>query len=170
MSNRKRTFILVVFIIVLLALPTTVLANKQLFKARLTTGAELHEVAGSQARGAMHLAMFPDGVMRFQMQVVGLSGPATGAHLHAPANESANAPVILTLCGNPAPSAIGGVCPFDVATNSMTVSGEIDSNLLYAWGLRAADLFAWLDDGLVYVNVHTALNPAGEVRGQLLRP
>jgi hypothetical protein len=159
--NRKTTFILV-FLVILLALPLTAFARKQTFKARLTTGAELHEVVGSNATGSLVLMRHAGG-LEFQMSVRGLSGTPTGAHLHAPATESENAGVILTLCGNPTPGVVA-TCTLD-ENGLLIISGSIPSTLLR--GVTAAQFFSWLESGLVYVNVHTALNPAGETRGQL---
>lgn len=165
MSRRKRLLFILILTAVLLAVPMAALARKQVWKARLTTGAELHQVVDSNATGSAVFATNPDGSLHFMMFVRGLSGPATGAHIHAPATAAENAPVILTLCGNPAPSAAGD-CSMDADGNLM-VEGDIGSSLLAAWGVGGGQLFSWLNDGLAYVNVHTAANPAGEVRGQL---
>jgi hypothetical protein len=59
----------------------------------------------------------------------GLSGPATAAHIHGPAEAGKNAGVIVPLSQKDVPAA--------------------------------------LSSGQAYVNVHTAANPGGEVRGQL---
>jgi hypothetical protein len=50
----------------------------------------------------------------------------------------------------------------------MFIEGVISPSLLQAWGITGAQLFGYFDAGLAYVNVHTALNPAGEVRGQII--
>jgi len=70
-----------------------------------------------------------------------LTGPATAAHLHI-ADRGEAGPVIVPLC---AP-----------CTNGQTGSGKIAKGDISA--LRA---------GRVYVNIHTAQNPAGETRGQV---
>lgn len=76
----------------------------------------------------------------------GLTGPATAAHIHGPAPVGKNAGVIIWLSekGN----------PFD----SLQGSGQLTPE-------QAADLKA----GLYYVNIHTAANPGGELRGQLAK-
>lgn len=163
--NRRGKFIYFILLAALvLALPASALANKRIYKARLTTGAELHEVLDSNARGSAVFALAPDG-MSFMVSVRGLSGPAVGAHIHAPAGVDANAPVVISLCGNPAPSATGA-CVTD-ADGNLTMQGEIGPSLLSAWGVSAAQLLTWFDEGSAYVNVHTSLNPAGETRGQI---
>jgi hypothetical protein len=141
------------------------LASKTMYQARLTTGAELHEVVGSSASGSFNMGTNPDGTMQFTLSVRGLSGPATGAHLHAVADETQNEGVVLTLCGSPAPS-VTGACVTD-GDGRLVVQGTALGHHLQ--GISGRDFFAALNNGEVYVNVHTALNPAGEVRGQLYR-
>ena len=72
----------------------------------------------------------------------GLSGPATGAHFHGPAMAGANAGVAVPITGS-LTSPIRGVATLTAA--------------------QAADLMA----GKWYVNLHTAANPNGEIRGQI---
>lgn len=72
----------------------------------------------------------------------GLSGPATAAHFHGPAAAGANAGVKVPIA-NP-------------ATNPVEGSATLDDE-------QAADLLA----GKYYINVHTAANPGGEIRGQV---
>ncbi len=162
MGRNQKVIVVVVMLLLVLALPFTALAQKQLFQARLTTDAELHEVVGSRAFGSFMLVPGPTSLM-FQMKVMGLSGPATGAHLHGPATESETGGIIVSLCGHPAPAALA-TCTTD-ANGTLTISGTISSMLLR--GVTPAQFFQWLQTGQIYVNVHTQMNPAGEVRGQV---
>ncbi|HZD10023.1 MAG TPA: CHRD domain-containing protein [Candidatus Binatia bacterium] len=165
MKSRKRLFFVALLAAIILALPALALANKQIFKARLSSAAELHEVVGASASGAAIFGVRPDG-MTFMLNVRGLSGPATGAHIHAPASTSENAPVVISLCGNPAPAAVA-TCTTD-ADGNLQIQGDINSSLLAQWGVTAAQLLSWFNSDSAYVNVHTALNPAGEARGQIV--
>jgi hypothetical protein len=74
----------------------------------------------------------------------GLSGPATAAHFHGPAESGKNAGVAVPI-SNPASSPVEG---------SATLTDA-----------QAADLVA----GKYYVNIHTAANPGGEIRGQVTK-
>lgn len=166
MFSKKRLMVIAIVMALVLALPVTALANKKFWTAKLSTGAELHDVVGSRAFGSGAFASAVDGSkINFSVTVVNLSGAPSAAHIHGPASTSENAPVMITLCG-PAPSALA-TCTFDADTNTMSISGTITSQLLFQAGVSAQDFISTLDDGLAYVNVHTALNPAGEVRGQL---
>ena len=78
----------------------------------------------------------------------GLSGPATGAHIHGPATAEGTAGVLID------------IEPF--ATGGLAASGFFQGTLT----LSDADV-ASVADGLTYVNLHTAANPGGEIRGQV---
>lgn len=164
MIRRRRVSIMLLVVALLLTLPAMAFASKNVYKAQLRTDSELHEVVGSSARGAFVMASGPAGY-QFRLTVRGLSGPASGAHIHAPATASENAPVAISLCGNPAPAAVA-TCTTD-ADGNLLVDGVISSSLLSQWGVTGATLQGWLENGTSYVNVHTNLNPAGEVRGQI---
>ena len=72
-----------------------------------------------------------------------LTGPATAAHFHGPAEAGKNA---------------GVAVPIAPATSPLEGSATLTD-------AQAADLMA----GKWYVNVHTAANKGGEIRGQLTK-
>jgi hypothetical protein len=74
----------------------------------------------------------------------GLSGPATAAHFHGPAEAGKNAGVAVAI------------------PNVASSPAEGSATLTDA---QAADLAA----GKYYVNIHTAANPGGEIRGQVTK-
>ncbi|MGH7097025.1 MAG: CHRD domain-containing protein [Stellaceae bacterium] len=78
------------------------------------------------------------------VRYAGLSvpGPAAAAHIHGPAGPDANAPVMLPFTGN--------------LTSPIQGSATLSATQMSA-----------LERGKTYVNIHTAKNPAGEIRGQL---
>jgi hypothetical protein len=163
---RKSTRIILLFILaaLILALPTTALANKKIWTARISYANELHEVVGSRASGSASFASFPDGTLRFMISVTGLTGQPGGVHVHAPAGADSTAPVLFTLCGAPTP---GVLATCDTSDGIMQIQGTITSSFMAQWGVTGADLVGYFDDGQAYVNVHTAANPAGEARGQI---
>ena len=166
MNRSQRLTVIFVLVAMLIAIPTTALANKKLFFARLSTGAELHQVVGSRASGSAGFGTALDGTLRFQVFVTGLSGAPSGVHIHGPADASQNAPVVVTLCGAGPGTPVLTTCTFSNGT--LSIEGTIRG--INLTGVTPQDFFTWLDSGLTYVNVHTALNPAGEARGQILLP
>ncbi|AMM23043.1 CHRD domain-containing protein [Variovorax sp. PAMC 28711] len=81
-------------------------------------------------------------VIKYKITYSGLSGPATMAHFHGPAVAGANAGVMV---------------PFQ--SPASPIEGQATLT-----GAQAADLMA----GKWYANIHTAANPGGEIRGQML--
>ncbi|WP_345233761.1 CHRD domain-containing protein [Hymenobacter saemangeumensis] len=81
--------------------------------------------------------------LKFRVALAGLSGPITGVHFHEAA-VGVNGPVIVNLA------------PY---LNGNVVEGEIVPSLA---------LLNAISQGLVYINVHTASNPGGEIRSQLV--
>ncbi len=81
-----------------------------------------------------------------------LTGAATAAHIHGPAAAGFAAPVLFDLAPVHFPAAIPAT------------GGVIFGSVVYT-AAQATSLLAGLD----YVNIHTATNPGGEIRGQLIR-
>jgi hypothetical protein len=162
-SRIMLSLLLVAFLFSVSASPVS--AGKRIYKATLTTSAELHEVVGSSARGSAILGFNLDGSLRIQMSVRGLTSVPSGAHIHGPATTEENAGVLVTLCGNPTPGVVATCTLNDEGL--LVIEGNIPGYLLR--GVTAAQFMSWLDAGMLYINVHTTLNPAGEVRGQIIR-
>lgn len=164
MLRNKRTLIIFVILVVALVLPTTVLANKLIYRTHMNPQNELHQVVDSNARGAAVLQYVPNGV-QFLLHARNLSSDVTGIHLHGPATTAENGPILVTLCGTPGP-AVFATC--DAVSGDITLDGLIGSSIMAQWGVSGHDFRDMLDDGMVYVNIHTTQNPAGEIRGQLM--
>jgi hypothetical protein len=82
-------------------------------------------------------------LLSYTITYSGLTGPALGAHFHGPSEAGKNAGIVL---------------PFKTVQSPIQGSATlIDS--------QAADLLA----GKWYANVHTAANPGGELRGQMMK-
>ncbi len=89
------------------------------------------------------------------------------AHLHC-ARAGTNGPVVVFLLGFvPGGVNVDGV----LSTGTLTNTDFLGADCTGTTGRpinNIASLALAARDGLIYVNVHTILNPAGEVRGQLL--
>ena len=82
---------------------------------------------------------------KYHIEFKGLTGPATAAHFHGPAAVGVNAGPQVPIKTNPIVSPIDGTATLTPA--------------------QAKDLL----DGKWYFNVHTAANPGGEIRGQVMQ-
>ena len=106
-----------------------------------------NEVPPTQTSGSGSVDVTYDSASKklsWKLSYSGLSGPATAAHFHGPAEAGKNAGVAVPIPG---------------AANSPV---EGSATLTDA---QAADLLA----GKLYVNIHTAANPGGEIRGQVTK-
>ena len=86
-----------------------------------------------------------DNKLELTVNWTGLSGTVTGAHIHGPALTGANAGVLI---------------PLTVNVNGVT--GKIESDISLPDSTEQ-----FLIQGRLYVNLHTTLNPNGEIRGQI---
>ncbi len=118
-------------------------AAAQSFKADLKTSEQVPPVTGNASGKLEATYDAASKKLSWKGTYSGLSGPATAAHFHGPADAGKNAGVAVNA---PAPSS-----PFE---GSATLTDA-----------QAADLAA----GKLYYNVHTAANPGGEIRGQVTK-
>jgi CHRD domain len=122
--------------------PAPMTMAMQTFRATLSSAAEVPANA-STATGTMEASFDKaSSVLKWRVSYSGLTGPATAGHIHGPALPGANA---------------GVVVPFP----SIASPAEGAATLTPA---QVADLMA----GKWYVNIHTAQNPGGEIRGQVM--
>ena len=98
---------------------------------------------GSAAQGAAWITTdYLNTQLTYRYIVDGLSGPATAAHIHD------GAP------GVSGPVSVGFNIPGPVGSGQFQIDGNFT---------------VMLESGNTYLNVHTAANPSGEIRGQVLR-
>lgn len=119
-------------------------AQEMKMKADLT-GAQQTPPVTTQGKGSAEVNFDPASKkLSWTVTYSGLTGPATAAHFHGPAEAGKNAGVAVPI-PNQANSPV---------TGSATLTDA-----------QAADLQA----GRYYVNIHTAANPGGEIRGQVTK-
>ncbi|MGA9764916.1 MAG: CHRD domain-containing protein [Rhodomicrobium sp.] len=123
------------------ALSAGALAANVMYKANLSGPQEVPP-NDSKGGGAADLTYDPaTKKLSWKITYSGLSGPATAAHIHGPAEPGKNAAVVIKFA-NPASPIEGSATLTDA---------------------QAADLAAGMD----YINVHTAEHKSGEIRGQI---
>jgi len=110
-------------------------------RARLTVGQEVPRPSGARGANGVFTGRLVGSRISWTLRYRGLTGQAVQAHIHL-GRRGVAGPVAVTLCGP---------CR----------SGRRGAETLTARQLRA------LRSGRTYVNVHTARNGAGEIRGQV---
>lgn len=117
------------------------LAEKITMKVNLTSAAEVPPNT-SPGKGTADVTYdTASKLLTWKVSYSGLTGPATMAHFHGPAEAGKNAPVAV---------------PFKDAASGAEGSATLTD-------AQAADLMA----GKMYINVHTEANKGGEIRGQV---
>jgi hypothetical protein len=111
--------------------------------ATLTGGQEVPPV-DTQATAVSNIQVLNDKVITGNVQTTNINGTAAHIHQGAPGQ---NGPVIIPLVKT-APNV------WSIPGNTVLSSGQFDA----------------YRDGNLYVNVHSAAHPSGEIRAQLNRP
>jgi hypothetical protein len=137
-----------------------------LFKAAPLSGANETVPNASTATGGGTLLLSDDmNTINVFLSWSGLTGPATGGHVHCCALPGANGPVAIDF--GPAAAATGSLTRvYDLTLASTYSNGFRTANGGTGASARTAFL-AGLMGGRAYYNVHTARYPGGEIRGQL---
>ena len=118
-------------------------ANMVAMSTQLRAGNEVPPNA-SQATGTVDAVLNKDtNLLRWKVSYSGLSGPATMAHFHGPAAAGANAGVVLPW-SSPVTSPMEG--------SATLTAAQVEELMAGRW----------------YANIHTAANPGGEIRGQMM--
>jgi len=114
------------------------------FKADLSSVSEVPPVTSAGKGTATASLDTATKMLTWSVTYSGLSGPATAGHIHGPAAPGANAGVLLPFSGNLASPIKGSATLTDAQISD-------------------------LEAGRTYMNLHTADNKGGEIRGQLVR-
>lgn len=126
-----------------LALTTAVRAEVIKLQAELKGSNEVPPNASSGSGKAEAAFDTDTKVLTYTITYANLTGPALGAHFHGPSEPGKNAGIAL---------------PFKSAQSPIQGTAALTET-------QAADLLA----GKWYANIHTAANPGGELRGQMMK-
>jgi hypothetical protein len=141
--NGKRFAIVALTTSACIALSGPAFAEKMMMKVNLTSAAEV-PANTSPGKGTADVTYdTASKMLTWKVTYSGLTGPATMAHFHGPAEAGKNAPVVI---------------PFKDAASGAEGSATLTD-------AQAAELLA----GKMYINVHTAANKGGEIRGQVTK-
>jgi hypothetical protein len=143
---RRLTFVFVVVVVGSLSLAVFSLgaAKKTVWTAALSSGQEVpKQVVRDTAAHGLFKGTLSGGKLKWRLTFAKLTGFATQAHIHV-GRKGKSGNVVIPLCA-PCRRGVTGT-----VTINATVLNDFKKHMLY-------------------VNVHTAKNPNGEIRGQLAR-
>ena len=112
-------------------------------KADLTGANEIPPNASPASGNAVATLDTDTRLLTWTVTYADLTGPALGAHFHGPSESGKNAGIVL---------------PFKTVQSPIEGTATLTEN-------QAADLLS----GKWYANIHTAANPGGELRGQMMK-
>jgi CHRD domain len=118
-------------------------AATKVFKATLDGASEVPPTTSTGTGTATATLNTATRQLNWDVTYSGLTGPVMAAHIHGPAAPGKNAPIVIPFTGNLA-SPIKGEKKLTIAQMKNLEAGEY------------------------YVNLHTAANKPGEIRGQLM--
>ena len=132
--------------LVLLAMAMSAGAGQAATMQMKATLAASSEVPPNQSKGTGSATVNLDTAtkqMSWTIQYAGLSGPATAAHFHCPADPGTNAGVAVPITVGPSP----------IQGNASLTEAQMTD----------------LENGKCYINIHTEQNKGGELRGQVTK-
>ena len=137
----------------LMAVPAAVLAADEVFTADLTGGAQVPPITVDGTGTATVTIADDERSVSWDVSYSGLTGDAAAGHIHFGAADAAG-PVMI---------------PFATVSNTGSKGTFASGDFATGDGLPAdwAGVLKAIRDGDAYVNIHTAANKAGEIRGQL---
>jgi hypothetical protein len=115
------------------------------FKADLKASSEVPAKDSAGTGSLMATLNTSTHELKYHVEFSGLTGPVNAAHFHGPAAEGANAGPQVPVKTSPITSPLEG---------KAKLTPDQEKQLL---------------DGQWYFNLHTAANPGGEIRGQLMK-
>lgn len=131
--------------------------NVQKFKSKLSGDQEVPPIQ-TNASGMAWYKPMADSIW-YKINVTDIQG-VTGAHIHS-GKEGENGPVVVVLfTSDPPTGQITGKLVKGNITQDM-LEGPMD-------GMQLSDLISTMKNNETYTNVHTELNPMGEIRGQIM--
>jgi Cu/Zn superoxide dismutase len=149
----RRIMLVVLALSVAIAVPAALAASKNKFSATLNGKSETPPTK-SAGTGAANFVISKSGkAISYTINAKGLSGPVQAIHIHFGKKGKAG-PVILPICLKPCTLPKKG---------KLTKKDFAKAAGVANFGGAVRDLRA----GKTYVNIHTAKDPGGEIRGQI---
>ena len=134
------------------------------YTASLNGANERPTAVTTAGTGQFEATLDENNILTYTITFSGLGSNTTLGHIHGPATTAQFAGILIDFN---APS-LGRI--ITIGATSGTATGTVDLNLVTANAAVSGDsLLTLLNNGNAYVNIHTATNGAGEIRGQIIR-
>ena len=149
----KRLTALLAAGLLLMTVPAAVFAADEVFTAGLSGDAQVPPITVDATGDATVTIADDESSVSWDVSYTGLTGDAAAGHIHFGASDAAG-PVMI---------------PFAKVSNTGSTGSFASGDYKGGDGLPADwnGVLAAIRDGDAYVNIHTAANVAGEIRGQL---
>lgn len=149
----KRLTALLAAGLLLMTVPAAVFAADEVFTAGLSGDAQVPPITVDATGDATVTIADDESSVSWDVSYTGLTGDAAAGHIHFGASDAAG-PVMI---------------PFAKVSNTGSTGSFASGDYKGGDGLPADwnGVLAAIRDGDAYVNIHTAANAAGEIRGQL---
>jgi hypothetical protein len=153
-------------------LATASVAKAEQIGAVLTGYEETPAAVSTTASGEFTATIDPNGAILYSETYSGLQAAVTQSHIHV-GQLAVSGSVVIFLCQtatNPDPTGLAPQCPqagtvSGTITSANVIAGSIPTQQLAARDLSA--VITAIQAGAAYANVHTAVSPGGEIRGQI---
>ncbi len=152
-------------------LPAAAQAQDRQFKATLISYEEVPALSNTGTGTFKMLIDFTDTSFDYELSFSGVSGTgATQSHIHI-AQKGVNGGIMVFFCSNLANGPPGTKpCPANGTVTGRITAADVIGGAA-SQGIAAgefAEVLAAIRAGTVYANVHSALFPGGEIRGQVV--
>ena len=172
MQNRGITLVIAVVSIAAIAcgggsdgtVLTAVSTNLETFRATMTGPSEVPSITSAGTGTFVATLDTVTNIFTYDITFTGLTSAAILAHIHGPATTTQAGAAIVDFSSLP-----GATFDLGMAAGKGHGSLVLNASNSITAGLRGDSLRKLLFAGLTYVNIHTANNAGGEIRGQITK-
>jgi hypothetical protein len=164
MRNRRMLVSVVIAMLAVLAVSGVVLASVTNYRAHLAGRNEVPPV-DTRGQGQAIFKLSADGSSMDYKLIAANIKDVTQAHIHC-GSAGVNGPVVVFLYGFGPTVSPNGVLAEGTITQADVIARP-DSAACPGGVATLAELVSHIEAGNAYVNVHTVVNPGGEIRGQM---
>jgi hypothetical protein len=128
-------------------------------------------VVSTEASGTFEAVISPNGdAIDYEITYTGIQGTVTQSHMHV-GQRSVNGGVVLWVCGTTGAAAGPAGTPTCTSPNGhfagTWMAANVQTVATQQLGGNIEKVITAIRAGAAYVNVHSNLSPAGEIRGQI---